>query len=107
MPLKNIKAETVARAFLKNWISRYGVPHRFTTDRGAQFTSALFKQLGLLLSAKHIRTTSYHPQVDAQIERFQRHFKSALMCFDKNWVQYLPSVLLGIRATSFDDSGVS
>ena len=35
IPLKNMTAETVSRAFFDNWISRYGAPRTVTTDQGA------------------------------------------------------------------------
>lgn len=42
VPLKNISAQTVCRAFVDQWISRYGSPVTLTTDQGAQFEARLF-----------------------------------------------------------------
>jgi cleavage and polyadenylation specificity factor subunit 1 len=36
-PLKETKAEDVAKAFVEMWVSRHGTPHKLTSDRGPQF----------------------------------------------------------------------
>ena len=70
IPIPNITAETVAEAFVKGWIARFGTPSTVTTDRGRQFESTLWTQLTHLLGSKRIRTTSYHPIANGLIERF-------------------------------------
>ena len=45
IPISNIKAETVAKAFLKGWIYHFGSPSMITTDCVCQFTSLLWKHL--------------------------------------------------------------
>jgi hypothetical protein len=107
VPLRDITAERIARALYENWITRYGIPLRVTSDRGSQFISGLFKELNRLLGAEHLKTTAYHPISDGKVERFHRILKSALMCFGRHWTAHLPSVLYGIRATPCDDSGIS
>ena len=36
IPIQNIETRTVARAFIQNWVTRFGVPLSMTSDRGAQ-----------------------------------------------------------------------
>ena len=105
IPITDITAETVARAFIQGWISRFGVPSTVTTDRGRQFESQLWSNLMQLLGCKRIRTTSYHPVANGLIERFHRQLKTALKTHPQptSWTDSLPIVLLGIRTQLKDD----
>lgn len=107
VPLTNITAETIAKNFYQHWIARYGVPLKLTSDRGGQFIYDLLQQLGKLLGAEHIKTTSYHPQSNGKVERLHKQLKAALKCHGRDWLVHLPTVLLGIRAAPSDETGVS
>ncbi len=45
IPIPDCTADTVARAFIQTWVSRFGVPSTVTTDCGRQFESLLWKAL--------------------------------------------------------------
>ena len=109
IPLSTITAESVAKAFVTNWIARFGVPSVITTDRGAQFESALFASLTQLLGTNRIRTTAYHPIANGLVERFHRQLKSSLkaQADPTHWSDRLPLVLLGIRTAVKTDLGHS
>jgi cleavage and polyadenylation specificity factor subunit 1 len=105
IPIADITAETVAKAFVSGWVSRFGVPSTVTTDRGRQFDSTLWENLMRLLGSKRIRTTSYHPIANGLIERFHRQLKSArkAQLTPNHWIDALPLVLLGIRTALKED----
>lgn len=108
IPIVDITANTVARAFSDCWIARYGVPKVLTTDQGSQFQSQIFNALLQLSGCKRIRTTAYHPSANGMIERWHRTLKAALMCHNSaNWVDKLSTVLLGLRNHVRIDTGVS
>jgi hypothetical protein len=101
-PLSSISAADCARALFDGWIQRFGVPAIITSDRGAQFTSALWSNLCELLCITHMQTTAYHPQSNGLVERFHRRLKDGLRarCASHDWVDQLPWVLLGVRTAA-------
>uniref|UniRef100_A0ABD2WX40 Integrase catalytic domain-containing protein n=1 Tax=Trichogramma kaykai TaxID=54128 RepID=A0ABD2WX40_9HYME len=109
VPIADMQAATVARAFIDTWVARYGVPETITTDQGAQFEHELFRSLCKLLGINKTRTTGYHPQSNGILERWHRDFKSALMCFESNegWTRILPLVMLGLRTRVRSDIDAS
>lgn len=104
VPIIDITAESVVKAFLLGWVARFGCPTMVVTDRGRQFESATFQQLSKSLGFKHRKTTAYHPQCNGLVERFHRQFKGAITCHgNSSWSEALPLVLLGIRSSFKDD----
>ena len=85
-PVHSITAEEVCHAFLTSSFSRFGVPLYITTARGTQFESQLFAQLSQTLGFCRLRTTSYHPQSNGNVERFHRTLKAALMSSKTDWI---------------------
>jgi len=85
------------------------VPSDITTDRGTQFTAGTWSEWCKSLHIKHHMTTAFHPQANGMIERFHRQLKDALRAREAGtrWVDHLPWVMLGLRATPKDECGVS
>jgi transposase InsO family protein len=109
VPLKGIEAATCADAFIAGRVCRFGVPAIVTTDRGTQFSSALWSLVCRRLGIQHNMTTAYHPQANGMVERAHRQLKDALrgrLAGDK-WPEHLPWVLLGLRAAPKDAANVS
>ncbi|KMQ83185.1 gag pol polyprotein [Lasius niger] len=104
IPVPDITADTIASNIFANWMARFGVPTRITTDQGRQFEADLFRRLTQLTGSTHYRTTAYHPAANGMIERFHRQMKTAIKCHQtEKWVEVLPVVLMGIRAAWKDD----
>ncbi|KII69071.1 Gag-Pol polyprotein [Thelohanellus kitauei] len=78
IPIADVSTQTCVRAFIRDWISRYGTPYDISSDRGSQFTSSLWQAVSQILGIKFHRTTTYHPHTNGLVERFHRHLKSSL-----------------------------
>ena len=98
-----------ARALFRGWVARFGVPAAITSDRGAQFTSAVWADLCQLLGTQHVQTTAYHPEGNGMVERFHRRLKDALRarCAGPDWMDHLPWVMLGIPAMPREDTAIT
>jgi transposase InsO family protein len=108
-PLRATTAADCAEAFVSGWVSRFGVPASLTSDRGVQFSSAVWAALMKQLGVKHNMTTAFHPQSNGMVERLHRRLKEALKAREAttDWPRHLPWVLLGLRSSPREDSGVS
>jgi len=109
VPLSSIDTEEVARAFLAQWVTRYGLPRTLSSDRGPQFTSLIWQAMSRLYGYELNHTTAFHPQSNGLVERFHRRLKESLKArlTGPSWCDELPWVLLGIRTTPKEDLGTS
>ena len=97
VPMANQCADTVARAFVDQVITRHGIPDRILTDQGRNFESDLMKTVMQLLGG--------------QVERFNRTLKGILTSYvndnHNNWDIHLQLALLAYRTSIHRSSGVS
>ena len=78
IPLKDVRAETVAEGMLEIF-STTGVPRQILTDQGSQFVGQLVKQLCVKLNVDKLQTTPYHPQSNGCLERWHGTLVSMLV----------------------------
>ncbi|GFW29866.1 transposon Tf2-6 polyprotein [Trichonephila clavipes] len=80
----DMTAETVCRALLSVYISRFGCPAIITTDQDTNFESCLFRELRNLLGTNRIRCCACHPNANGLVERLHRPLKSAIKAQDNS-----------------------
>ena len=109
IPLSSTTAVACADALFQGWVSRFGVPATITSDRGAQFTSAVWAALCSLLQIHHVPTTAFHPEGNGLVERLHCRMKDALRAraAHMDWAAHLPWVRLSFRAAPREDDGRS
>ena len=88
-PLPDQTAVTTANAIVDHWISRFGCPYSLHSNQGRKFESKLFENLMQLLEIDKTRTTLFHPQSNAVIERMNKTLQNMLAkCINEeqsNW----------------------
>ena len=111
IPIKDKTAKSVATAFFENVLCVHGVPPIVVSDNGSEFCNKLFDELSRRYGIRRIRTTPYHPQANAFVERlhgFMRGAMSALSPADQsNWHKLLPVTAFAYRATPHDRTGLT
>lgn len=109
IPIADATSSSCAQALLQ-WVSRFGMCTRITSDRGRQFISELWTELCQLLGVEHTTSLSYMPQQNGLVERMHRQLKASLIAVlndRSDWPAALPLVLLGMRAAYKPDLGTS
>ncbi|GJR51583.1 putative reverse transcriptase domain-containing protein [Tanacetum coccineum] len=70
LPMKETDSiEKLTRQYLKEVVSRQGVPVLIISDRDSKFTSHLWQSLNKALGTQLDMSTTYHPHTDGQSER--------------------------------------
>ena len=99
----------MAEVFVREFFGRYGVPRQLHSDQGSQFESKLFQEMCQLLGIDKTRTTSYRPQSDGQVERFNRTMEAMLSAYvashQRDWDEHLPLVAMAYRASIHESTG--
>ncbi|GJV78404.1 putative reverse transcriptase domain-containing protein [Tanacetum coccineum] len=88
--------EILARMYLKEIVTRHGIPISIICDRDPRFASNLWRSLEKDLGTSLDMSTTYHPQTDGQSERTIQTLKDMLRAcvidFGKGWVNHFPLV---------------
>ena len=91
---KTIDALGTADAYLDHVYRRFGLPDTIISDRGPQFASQVFRNIGKTLGIDLRMSTAYHPQTDGETERVNQELEVYLRIFCGNnpdkWRSFLP-----------------
>jgi hypothetical protein len=90
VPLPNAEANTVADAFVKNFLLIYGQPETILTDKGSNFMSEVFKNVCKLFKIKKFNCSSHHAQSNGGLEEGSA---SLVIEHNKNTTEYKNTAL--------------
>nr|GEW12047.1 putative reverse transcriptase domain-containing protein [Tanacetum cinerariifolium] len=86
--------DKLARIYLKDVVTRHGMPVSIISDRDSRFASNFWRSLHNALGTRLDMSTAYHPKIDGQSERTIQPLKDMMRAcaidFGKGWVNHLP-----------------
>ncbi|GJX84343.1 reverse transcriptase domain-containing protein [Tanacetum coccineum] len=93
-PVYIISMETLTRLYIKEIVSRHGVPISIILDHNSYFTSRFWRSMQNVLGTQLDMSTAYHPETDGQSERTIQTLKDMLQArvinFGKGYNRHLP-----------------
>ncbi|GJZ83533.1 putative reverse transcriptase domain-containing protein [Tanacetum coccineum] len=88
--------EKLTRQYLKEVVSKHGVPVSIISDRDGKVTSHFWKSLHNALGTRLDMSTTYHLETDGQskrtIQTLQDMLRACVLDFGKGWDKHLPLV---------------
>ncbi|KAD7479605.1 hypothetical protein E3N88_02741 [Mikania micrantha] len=95
LPIReSYSSDKMAEIYVKEIVSRHGVPVTIISDRDTRFTSRFWKNFQEELGTKLLLSTAYHPQTDGQSERtiqtLEDMLRACIIDFGGSWDDYLP-----------------
>nr|GEU51723.1 putative reverse transcriptase domain-containing protein [Tanacetum cinerariifolium] len=97
LPMKETgPMDKLARLYLKEVVTRYGIPVSIICDRNPRFTSNFWKAFQKAMGTRLDMSTAYHPETDGQSERtiqtLEDMLRACVIDFGNGWARHLPLV---------------
>ena len=107
LPMSAADAKTVADTFVAGWTQRFGACQSIFSDNGNTFRCDIWRQLNEALGTQVKYVPPFHQATNGAVERTHQEIKNSLkailveMADEKreSWMDYLPYVMLGRRAS--------
>ena len=111
VPVRSLRAEELADAFVDRIYSLHGAPDIIVSDRGTQFVSTFWNHLCARLKTKLTPSTAFHQQTDGQSERVIQTLAQYLRGFvnfaQDDWAKWLPIAEFAINNHENESTGMS
>src|SRR6266540_316050 len=103
-PLKAANADTVATFLYEEIICRFGASRTLQNDRGIHFVNEVIQRLTKRFRIKHSLSSSYHPQSNRLVERFNKMLCEGIARLAKEidqWDKFIQPILFTYRTKEF------
>ncbi len=111
VPLRGVSSAEIARAFVNEWIFNYGPPLDVLADNAKYFSSRFFLDVCRILNIHNSFTTTYHPQANGQVERFNRSIKDAIRAYlddhPRDWDLYTSALTFAYNCQPHSSTAVA
>nr|GEW05455.1 hypothetical protein [Tanacetum cinerariifolium] len=91
---KDYSLEKLARLYIDEIVTRYGVPVSIISDKDGRFTSRFWQTLQKALGTRLDMSTAYHPQTDEQsegtLQTLEDMLRACVIDFGGSWDVHLP-----------------
>ena len=108
-PVPDQKSQRLMKLLVEEIVPLFEVPEALLSDRGTNLLSHLMLDVCQLLGVSKLNTTTYHPQCDGMVERFNRTLKAMLRkhsaTMGPQWDEYLSGILWAYRNTPHYSTG--
>jgi hypothetical protein len=105
----NVTSKETAELLINNIVRLHGLPDAIISDRGHEFTSALFQEVWKAMGTELRMSTAYHPQSDGQTERVNRELEQQLRAHadrtGSNWKDWLAIVEMHYNSDVHSSTG--
>jgi len=110
-PCSSLTAEAVAETFIRVFYRHHGLPKAIVSDRGPQFTGALWARVCQLLKIIRRLSTAFSPETDGSTERMNQNVEAFVRTYvdyaQENWASLMPLAELAINNHDAASTGVS
>jgi hypothetical protein len=106
---KGLTGAKIADLYFHHVFKRFGISHRFISDRGSEFVNDFSARLNVCFQIEVSRTTSYHPAGNGQVERYNRLILNKLRCLmhpsdddnrhARNWADKLTMIEFALNSS--------
>lgn len=105
----NVTSKGTAELLFNHVVRLHGFPDAIISDRGHEFTGAVFQQLWKSMGTELRMSTAYHPQSDGQTERVNRELEQQLRAHadrtGSNWKDWLAVVEMHYNSDVHSSTG--